>query len=207
MFFGIYWQYAKHKRKLYEIRLNQIQQLKEEAERREQRFIQETQEHIQSLTCRLNETVQENKIVHETIQVERERYSMLLQKIEAEQGQRKQAEQAIPNSIIVKALLKKAKSPKGVATVTAKEWKALQELISLYYPTFFENLESLYYHFKEEDWHLNMLIKIGFTPSDMSVLLGQPVQTVTTKRRRLAEYILHPQKATPQLWDEFIRSL
>ena len=83
----------------------------------------------------------------------------------------------------------------------------MKSWISLCYPDFFTKLDSLCYRFKEKEVCMNMLIKAGFTPSEIAVLLGHPVQSITTMRRRLSKSVLEHLRPTPQQWDDFINSL
>ena len=103
-------------------------------------------------------------------------------------------------------LEEKASSVQGKADVTAKEWQELERVIRTFDADFLPKLEGLPYSWKPSERLLCLLLRVGFTPSQIGVLLGRPVQTITTMRRRLAERLLDNLK-TPKGWDDFICSL
>ena len=129
-----------------------------------------------------------------------------MRQVEAERALRQQADQLSAKSDIVQLLKKKAKSPTGQSAVTPTEWEALEKQVRLQYPSFLSKLKSLCYHFRRDELRLCMLIKMGFGPSDIGMLMEHPVQTITTMRRRLAKNILQSAEIRPQDWDNFIRS-
>ena len=205
--FFAYWQYAKRRKEKLEFRLLQVRQLQDEAERRDNEFLQKNKAHVRELEAQLAVLREENNATWAKLNEERERYSALVRQVEAEQALRQQADQLSAKSDIVQLLKKKAKSPTGQATVTSTEWEALEKQVRLQYPYFLSKLKSLCYHFRRDELRLCMLIKMGFGPSDIGMLMEHPVQTITTMRRRLAKNILQLPEIRPQDWDIFIHSL
>ena len=206
LLFILYWQYGKRKACLLEIRMQRVKQLLNEGEEE----VRKARQRIEQLESRLSDTRQEldkKTSKEKELQLAKEQYALLAGRIEAEKKWHEQAVQALKDTSIVKSLHKKTKSPSGVANVTPDEWQALREQILHYYPDFFDKLDRLYLPFKTEELRLNMLLKAGFKPSDISVLLRRPVQTITTMRRRLAEKLSSGEKATPTHWNRFIASL
>lgn len=204
--FFAYWQYAKRRKEKLEFRLLQVRQLQDETERRDNEFLQKNKAHVRELEAKLAVLKEENNATWAKLNEERERYSALVRQVEAERALRQQADQLSAKSDIVQLLKKKAKSPTGQSTVTPTEWEALEKQIRLQYPSFLSKLKSLCYHFRRDELRLCMLIKMGFGPSDIGMLMEHPVQTITTMRRRLAKNILQSAEIRPQDWDNFIRS-
>ena len=110
---------------------------------------------------------------------------------------------------VCKALKKKIQSShNGKAKVSKQEWQELEEAIQTYDGSFLQKLKSLDYHFQQTEWQICLLLKAGFTPSQIGVLLeGISVQTVSTKRKRMAERLLDDTRQSPKDWDDFIHSL
>lgn len=206
LLFLLYWQYNKRRTCMLEIRMQRVNQLLNEGEQE----VRKARQRIKLLETRLNDSHQElerKAFVEKELQLAKEQYAILVDRMKADKKWREQVALALTDTSIVKSLHKKAKSPVGVATVTADEWQDLKEQVLHYYPEFFEKLDRLYLPFKADDVKLNMLLKAGFKPSDIAVLLRRPVQTITTMRRRLAEKLSLSEKITPAHWDEFIASL
>ena len=115
----------------------------------------------------------------------------------------------VQETSIYKALKKKLLlSHQGKAKVSKQEWKELEETIQKCDDSFLQKLKSLDYHFQQTEWQICLLLKAGFTPSQIGILLeGISVQTISTKRKRMAERLLDSSRKSPKDWDDFIHSL
>ena len=200
--------YQRRQQKILKRRLQQVNRLRKETGRQSDVAIEEYKRHIRDLEQRLADSEQESNTVREELQMERERYHAWIKQTEIIRKQREEAEQVFPDTVIFQTLKKKTQTiRRGEVKVTSQEWEALKTQIGLYYPSFFEKLDSLCYEFKENEIRINLLIKVGFNPTEIGILLGCSVQTISTWRRRLTERILNKEKAKPTDWDEFIRAL
>ena len=209
--FACYWRYNKRKCFQLEMRWLDVKRIQHEAECQSAASMEKCKAYIGKLEAELEAIrlthQREQASLWEKLQAAQERCRILELQLSSKLELCTQTDQPLTALSIVRRLSKKARSPQGVANVSASEWKLLKSWISLCYPDFFTKLDSLCYRFKEKEVCMNMLIKAGFAPSEIAVLLGHPVQTITTMRRRLSQSALEHFRPTPQQWDDFINSL
>ena len=94
---------------------------------------------------------------------------------------------------------------KRKGTPTISEWVLLKKEIIQHNETFGKKLEEL--SLSEIEYQVSMLIKCQFKPKAISKLTCMSKESVTSIRRRLAKKHLNLEKATPQHWDLFVKSL
>ena len=197
--FLVYRQYQWRNRKILAARLDRLTRQKEQAEADSRLNRQE----IHGLETEL---AQERQKSREAAAEYQKQLQDMRQSTDASCRLRKEQRTQIQNTDIYRLLEEKASSVQGKADVTAKEWRELERVIRTFDADFLPKLEGLPYSWKSSERLLCLLLRVGFTPSQIGVLLGRPVQTITTMRRRLAERLLDNLK-TPKGWDDFICSL
>ena len=197
--FLVYRQYQWRNRKILAARLDRLTRQKEQAEADSRLNRQE----IHGLETEL---AQERQKSREAAAEYQKQLQDMRQSTDASCMLRKEQRTQIQNTDIYRLLEEKASSVQGKADVTAKEWRELERVIRIFDADFLPKLEGLPYSWKPSERLLCLLLRVGFTPSQIGVLLGRPVQTITTMRRRLAERLLDNLK-TPKGWDDFICSL
>ena len=197
--FLVYRQYQWRNRKILAARLDRLTRQKEQAEADSRLNRQE----IHGLETEL---AQERQKSREAAAEYQKQLQDMRQSTDASCRLRKEQRTQIQNTDIYRLLEEKASSVQGKADVTAKEWQELERVIRTFDADFLPKLEGLPYSWKPSERLLCLLLRVGFTPSQIGVLLGRPVQTITTMRRRLAERLLDNLK-TPKGWDDFICSL
>lgn len=197
--FLVYRQYQWRNRKILAARLDRLTRQKEQAEADSRLNRQE----IHGLETEL---AQERQKSREAAAEYQKQLQDMRQSTDASCRLRKEQRTQIQNTDIYRLLEEKASSVQGKANVTAKEWQELERVIRTFDADFLPKLEGLPYSWKSSERLLCLLLRVGFTPSQIGVLLGRPVQTITTMRRRLAERLLDNLK-TPKGWDDFICSL
>jgi tetratricopeptide (TPR) repeat protein len=197
--FLVYRQYQWRNRKILAARLDRLTRQKEQAEADSRLNRQE----IHGLETEL---AQERQKSREAAAEYQKQLQDMRQSTDASFRLRKEQRTQIQNTDIYRLLEEKASSVQGKADVTAKEWRELERVIRTFDADFLPKLEGLPYSWKPSERLLCLLLRVGFTPSQIGVLLGRPVQTITTMRRRLAERLLDNLK-TPKGWDDFICSL
>jgi len=197
--FLVYRQYQWRNRKILAARLDRLTRQKEQAEADSRLNRQE----IHGLETELAQERQKSREVAAEYQ---KQLQDMRQSTDASCRLRKEQRTQIQNTDIYRLLEEKASSVQGKANVTAKEWQELERVIRTFDADFLPKLEGLPYSWKSSERLLCLLLRVGFTPSQIGVLLGRPVQTITTMRRRLAERLLDNLK-TPKGWDDFICSL
>ena len=197
--FLVYRQYQWRNRKILAARLDRLTRQKEQAEADSRLNRQE----IHGLETEL---AQERQKSREAAAEYQKQLQDMRQSTDASCRLRKEQRTQIQNTDIYRLLEEKASSVQGKADVTAKEWRELERVIRTFDADFLPKLEGLPYSWKSSERLLCLLLRVGFTPSQIGVLLGRPVQTITTMRRRLAGRLLDNLK-TPKGWDDFICSL
>lgn len=197
--FLVYRQYQWRNRKILAARLDRLTRQKKQAEADSRLNRQE----IHGLETEL---AQERQKSREAAAEYQKQLQDMRQSTDASCRLRKEQRTQIQNTDIYRLLEEKASSVQGKADVTAKEWRELERVIRTFDADFLPKLEGLPYSWKSSERLLCLLLRVGFTPSQIGVLLGRPVQTITTMRRRLAERLLDNLK-TPKGWDDFICSL
>lgn len=90
-------------------------------------------------------------------------------------------------------------------TNSIKRWSELESLYNQNLPHFEKSLRELY-SLSDLEWHLCMLLKLGFTPSEMSELLNRSPATISLMRSRLYFKVFN-KKGTPADWDSFVKKL
>jgi len=86
------------------------------------------------------------------------------------------------------------------------KWKELEKAFREIDAEFLSKLAQLSYNFKPTEWKVCLLLKAGFTPTQIGTLTGNPIQTISSIRARMAERMLSGCHSAKD-WDEFICSL
>ncbi len=203
--FFAYYQYNKRKSQQLKNQLQRAEQIKEENYKRSQQFIEENKVRIQKLEEDLNHVNSANEILRKEIQDRKELLHQETRRAEIEQGKRKQAQKALSDSDIYRLFKEKLLDPQGRIFVTTEEWQIMEDTLKETYPDFFEKLNAIY-TFNEFQLRVCMLIKAGFSPSEIAKLTEHPKETITSMRRRLYARIFK-EEGKPEDWDFFIISL
>lgn len=87
----------------------------------------------------------------------------------------------------------------------ADQWEELAQGFRQYLPAFEKTLIDMH-PLSETEWKVCMLLKLGFSPSDMSILIGKSPSGISSIRSRLYEKAFH-KKGAPTDWDAFIYSI
>ena len=86
------------------------------------------------------------------------------------------------------------------------DWKDLEQMIDEKIPTFYQTLNSLYPKLNNSDYRMCMLIRLGFTPSEISILTNTPNSTISMKRSRFLFSMFHSE-GQPEDFDKRIREI
>lgn len=102
---------------------------------------------------------------------------------------------------LIKQILK---CPKG--GMIRDDWKDLEKMIDEKIPTFYQTLKNKYPKLSKEDYRLCMLIRLGFTPSEISSLTNIPNSTISMKRGRLL-FSIFQCEGKPEDFDKRIQEI
>ena len=89
---------------------------------------------------------------------------------------------------------------------TTKALAELEKCVNDIYPEFKHKLISIC-GVNITEYNVSLLLKSGFSPSEISKLLSKSNETISSIRRRLMKKVFNQKNASPKLWDEFISSL
>ena len=106
---------------------------------------------------------------------------------------------------IVPSLLLKIDS--GETKLSNREWEDLEIYVTKIYPSFLTNLFKVLPGLKKDHVHIAILVKLGFTPTQMNLLLCLSIQAISNARRRMYERAHKGLTATAELADEWIKGL
>ncbi len=204
-FFFVYSQHNEHKKQELKRQLQRAEQIKEINYKRSQQFIEENNLQIQKLEEELNNVNSTNNILRKEIQNQKELLHQETRRAEIEQIKREQSQEVLSNSGIYLLLKERLLDPQGRIFITAEEWLSIENTLKEIYPDFFEKLNDIY-TFNDSQLHVCMLIKAGFSPSEIAKLMKCSKETITSIRRRLYNRIFQ-EKGKPEDWDNFITSL
>lgn len=90
-------------------------------------------------------------------------------------------------------------------TTTIKRWSELENLFEQKLPHFEKSLRELT-SMSDIEWHLCMLLKLGFSPGEMAIVLQRSSASISLIRKRLYEKV-HHKKGIPSDWDAFINQM
>ena len=86
------------------------------------------------------------------------------------------------------------------------DWKDLEQMIDENIPTFYQTLKRLYPKLNKSDYRMCMLIRLGFTPSEISILTNTPNSTISMKRSRLL-FSMFQNEGKPEDFDKRIQEI
>lgn len=87
-----------------------------------------------------------------------------------------------------------------------KDWELLEKTILTYYHDFNEKVGKLT-SLNNNEYKISLLLKCKFKPTEISKLICQSKENVTSVRRRLCQKHIDSLSASPQKWDQFINKI
>lgn len=125
----------------------------------------------------------QKEIRRKEVELEEERQRIKDMTIDLEEF-REEARQMANMTDAVKAMRKRMELGKAATT---REWEAMQKEVNRLYPKFIRVLRKQVAGLNDTELHVAMLLKMGFNPSDISILTGHTPSAITKCRRRLYE--------------------
>lgn len=204
--FIAYRQYQWKSREILEMRLEKLKLLKKKTEDDNLQNKKEMNRRLQDLRTALQEEQQKGVKREEEFHTVQEQLANAQQQMETSRMLKEEKREGIQSTTIVKMLTKKAASHRGVTHISQQEWKELEKAFREIDAEFLSKLAQLSYNFKPTEWKVCLLLKAGFTPTQIGTLTGNPIQTISSMRARMAERMLSGCHSAKD-WDEFICSL
>lgn len=109
---------------------------------------------------------------------------------------------SIINSSIYSRLTEQGKKN---MSMSAEDFREAEMLITTLLPSFIERLHCIY-SFKEKEWKISLLIKMGIPQHLIAPLLCMSEEGISSARRRMYKKVFN-EIGTAKQWDDFINSL
>ena len=129
----------------------------------------------------------------------------LLKRMERLAEQPVKSQSSLQTSDIVKRLTNMSASKETIST-SDEIWEQIESEILKTSPDFRSNINLLLGKPSVNDYHTALLIKVGMTPTQISILLSRSKGTISSNRQRMCERIFN-RKMSNTLFDNIIRSL
>lgn len=142
-------------------------------------------------------TIAKNEQKRQTMELQH-----ILEKSASQKTNNKDTLSQIKETNIYSIFLQKTQNKNNI---NENEWKELDELVNKYY---FDFKITLYRICKlsEIEYRICLLLKVGFTLSDMATILHREPSTLSMARKRLYKKLFHKDGKAEEL-DIFIRSI
>ena len=189
----------KQKQKLQTERLRRLKKVLYE---QSAEYIQKNNEKITALEQEIKRTSDENLLLIERIEEQRADLILANETAIRKQAKNESAKARIATTDIYKSIQNHIKRDK---VINAQEWKELDAMINREIIDFKTNLYS-YYNISPHEYHICMLIRLEFSPTDMAMLLGCTTSAVSKARKRLQEKFFNDHRAGKD-FDQFIKAL
>ena len=145
-----------------------------------------------------DDVLQQEKI--ESLRVEIHRLNEALEETENKYSDIIEEKKGVVSSVLVKA-------DNREECLSNDDWCKLEAYTVSLYPGFYVHLRNVLPNIKLEQLQIATLVKLGFTPTQISVLLGKSVQSITNSRRRMYSKVHGGDKCTTEEADRWIRGL
>lgn len=145
-----------------------------------------------------DDVLQQEKI--ESLRVEIHRLNEALEETENKYTDIIEEKKGVVSSVLVKA-------DNWEECLSNDDWCKLEAYTVSLYPGFYVHLRNVLPNIKLEQLQIATLVKLGFTPTQISVLLMKSVQSITNSRRRMFLKVHGGDKCTTEDADRWIRGL
>ena len=182
------------------LRMERMKEVQEQQYKRSLAFIEENEKKMKELEEQMEKTGQENTLLRKTIQ--KLKYANELASIQMQEHQ--QADKQVKSSSIYQRIQILLNNKESIG-MNDKIWKELEEVVEQAHNGFLKRVEDLC-PLNWQERNLCLLLKAGFSPSNIAILTAHSKQSISSTRSRLYERTFI-EKGTPSQWDEFILSI
>ena len=182
------------------LRMERMKEVQEQQYKRSLAYMEENEKKMKELEEQMEKTGQENTLLRKTIQ--KLKYANELASIQMQEHQ--QADKQVKSSAIYQRIQIRLNNKESIG-MNDKIWKELEEVVEQAYSGFLKRIEDLC-PLNWQERNLCLLLKAGFSPSNIAILTAHSKQSISSTRSRLYERSFL-EKGTPSQWDEFILSI
>lgn len=199
----VHYFYMRHKRLIDQIKLNKLQNLLHTQKINSQHQIKQNKVLISQLEHKLSEFSLKNTHLRQDLELKKEELE-IANKLIAQKIQQKQAQE---NKIKTTNIYKKLQHKLSLeyAVISEMEWLEIIDLVNKSYPNFIERLFE-FGKLSNLEFHVCLLIKISFSPTEIAFLLNKSKTGISSIRSRLYKKIFN-KNGTSKEFDEFIFAL
>ena len=182
------------------LRMERMKEVQEQQYKRSLAYMEENEKKMKELEEQMEKAGQENTQLRKTIQ--KLKYANELASIQMQEHQ--QADKQVKSSAIYQRIQIRLNNKESIG-MNDEIWKELEEVVEQAYSGFLKRIEDLC-PLNWQERNLCLLLKAGFTPSNIAILTAHSKQSISSTRSRLYERSFL-EKGTPSQWDEFILSI
>ena len=182
------------------LRMERMKEVQEQQYKRSLAYMEENEKKMKELEEQMEKTGQENTLLRKTIQ--KLKYANELASIQMQEHQ--QADKQVKSSAIYQRIQIRLNNKESIG-MNDEIWKELEEVVEQAYNGFLKRVEDLC-PLNWQERNLCLLLKAGFSPSNIAILTAHSKQSISSTRSRLYERSFL-EKGTPSQWDEFILSI
>ena len=182
------------------LRMERMKEVQEQQYKRSLAYMEENEKKMKELEEQMEKAGQENTLLRKTIQ--KLKYANELASIQMQEHQ--QADKQVKSSSIYQRIQFLLNNKESIG-MNDEIWKELEEVVEQAYNGFLKRVEDLC-PLNWQERNLCLLLKAGFSPSNIAILTAHSKQSISSTRSRLYERSFL-EKGTPSQWDEFILSI
>ena len=190
----------KRKQIVQQLHMERMKEVQEQQYKRSLAYMEENEKKMKELEEQMEKAGQENTLLRKTIQ--KLKYANELASIQMQEHQ--QADKQVKSSSIYQRIQILLNNKESIG-MNDKIWKELEEVVEQAYNGFLKRVEDLC-PLNWQERNLCLLLKAGFSPSNIAILTAHSKQSISSTRSRLYERSFL-EKGTPSQWDEFILSI
>ena len=190
----------KRKQIVQQLHMERMKEVQEQQYKRSLAYMEENEKKMKELEEQMEKTGQENTLLRKTIQ--KLKYANELASIQMQEHQ--QADKQVKSSSIYQRIQIRLNNKESIG-MNDEIWNELEEVVEQAYNGFLKRVEDLC-PLNWQERNLCLLLKAGFSPSNIAILTAHSKQSISSTRSRLYERTFL-EKGTPSQWDEFILSI
>ena len=190
----------KRKQIVQQLHMERMKEVQEQQYKRSLAYMEENEKKMKELEEQMEKAGQENTQLRKTIQ--KLKYANELASIQMQEHQ--QADKQVKSSSIYQRIQILLNNKESIG-MNDKIWKELEEVVEQAHNGFLKRVEDLC-PLNWQERNLCLLLKAGFSPSNIAILTAHSKQSISSTRSRLYERTFL-EKGTPSQWDEFILSI
>ena len=201
-------QYSKKKRLAERMKYENEKRYLNSLYEQSSKFISDNNSKIEALKQELAASASKNESLAAALKAKEEQLNNLNMMAEIRTKNRELAAAGLENSDIrtkIFTLLNDNTTVDFGKKLTAEDWQLLDEEVNSHYPEFKERISELC-KISDSEYKVCLLLKIGVSPKDIATLTIKTKSAISVMRKRLYTKAFG-NDATPEMWDEFIRSL